>query len=152
LQVINRVVTVLEAITAGASYWFTPGKVSLGFLMIPDMAAFPCYMVMAGEKGGAIEHQLAVDDHDEDFTISIKGVVKASKASDAVTANEKALRDIRKAINDDSKSAATGSLGDLTVKAWFTEGPDMDDGYLMQGYGFFDQRLNVTINGQFGEL
>lgn len=149
LQVIDRIVTVLSAITAGANYWYTPGKVNKGFLLVPDIMAFPCYMVMAGEKGGAIESSGLPDYYDENFVVSIKGVVKCSKSSDAVDMNEKALADIRKAINTDSVSTAAGSLGVIATLTWITEGPDMDDGYLIQNFGFFDQKITVRINETF---
>lgn len=152
LQVIDRIVNRLSAITAGSDYWYTPGKVSKGFIMIPDIPSFPCYMVMAGEKGGEIVATGLPDHHDENFTISIKGVIKCSSGPDAVSMLERALRDVRKAINTDSISGDAGSLGVIAVKTWFTEGPDMDDGYLIQNYGFFDQRVSVMITGEFGEL
>lgn len=152
LQIIDRFVTVLSAITAGASYWYTPGKVSKGFLLVPDIPAFPCYMVMAGEKGGQIVPEGMPDEHTETFTVSVKGVVQCNSSAEAMTTIERALRDVRKAINDDSVSGSAGTLGVLAESVWIVEGPDMDDGYLIQNYGFFDQRFQVKIIGLFGEL
>ena len=151
LQVIDRVVTVLGAVTAGADYFFTPGRVVKRWVHLDEINAFPCYMVTAGEKGGQIITSGAPDVYEETFYISVKGVIKDS--SDTVTKCEQALRDIRKAINTDSMSGASGSLGAITDSIKCTEGPDMDDGYLsLEGYGFFDQRVEVQIHGNFGEL
>ena len=151
LQVIDRVVTVLGAITAGADYFFTPGRVYKRWVHLDEINAFPCYMVTASDKGGPIDTSGAPHVYEETFYISIKGVIKDS--NDTVTKCEQALRDIRYAINTDSKSGVAGSLGALTDSIKCTEGPDMDDGYLsLEGYGFFDQRVEVKIHGDFGEL
>jgi len=151
LQVIDRIVTVLSAITTGSDYFFTPGQVAKRFMHSDEVQAYPCYMVMAGDKGGAITSQGLPYHHDEIFTVSIKGVI--SDDADTVTKCEQALRDIRKAIHADSISGAAGSLGVIAVSVWIVEGPDMDDGFLsLQGFGYFDQKVQVTINGEFGEL
>ncbi len=153
LQVINRIVTVLSAITAGTDYWFTPAKVAKKFLTPEEAMGFPCYMVMAGEKGNRIEHQGAPNVYDEWFTVSVKGIIKNS--SDTVTESEKALRDIRKAINADSISGTAGTLGNLSgvIEVRIDQGPDMDDGsWSINGYGFFDQPITVHISGDYGEL
>jgi hypothetical protein len=153
LQVINRIVTVLGAITAGTDYWFTPAKVAKKFLTPEEAVGFPCYMVMAGEKGNRIELAGSPKVYDEFFTVSVKGIIKNS--SDTVTDCEKALRDIRKAINDDSISGTSGTLGNMTgvVAIRIDQGPDMDDGsWSINGYGFFDQPISVHITGDYGEL
>lgn len=151
LQVIDRFVTVLAAVVTGSSYFFTPGKVAKRFMHLDEISAFPCYMVTAGDKGQQIELTGAPDEYTEWFSVSVKGVIKDSE--DTVTTCEQALRDVRKAINEDSKSGAAGSLGVLTDEVLAVEGPDMDDGMLsLQGYGFFDQRFRVRIHGDFGVL
>ena len=151
LQVIDRIVAVLGAITTGTDYFFPPGKVAKRFMHLEEINAFPCYMVMAGEKGQSIQLAGAPNEYDEVFSVSIKGVIKDSE--DTVTTCEQALRDIRKAINTDSISGTAGSLGAIADQVTFVEGPDMDDGYLsLQGYGYFDQKVMVHIHGDFGEL
>jgi hypothetical protein len=151
LQVIDRIVTVLTAITTGSDYFFTPGKVAKRFMHESEISAYPCYMVSAGDQGGPIEMEGAPDAYEEIFYVSIKGVIKDS--TDTVTKCEQALRDIRKAINTDSKLQTAGALGTLTDEVLAVQGPDMDDGYLsLQGFGFFDQKFRVRTHGDFGEL
>ena len=150
LQVIDRIVTVLAAITTGSSYWYTPKKVSKGLLNDNQIPGYPCYMVTDGEKGGPIKPVGLPYHHDEIFNVSIHSIIKSS--SDTVSMNIKALADVRKAIHADSISGAAGSLGVIAVSVWFVEGPDMDDGVLLKNYGYFVQNVQVTINGEFGEL
>lgn len=142
LQVRDRVVAVLKAITAGADYFYTPGVVEKRFVHWAEAKAFPTYMVCPG-SGGRIEIE-STQNYDEDMMLSIKCDVKDSEDPGAML--EKCLHDIRRAIDIDSRSGAAGSLGALTVEAVFEEGPTTDDGYLsLEGFGFFDQPLRVRI-------
>ena len=149
LQIIDRIVAILSAITTGSDYFFTPGKVAKRFMYAEEIDAYPCYMVTAGEKGGAVDSVGLPNYYDENFTISIRGVIKDD--ADTVTKCEQALADVRKAINADSiPGAPVGSLHELAILTWFTEGPDMDEGFLsLQGYGYFNQRVTVRINETF---
>lgn len=150
LQVIDRIVTVLTAITAGANYFYTPYAVQKRFVHWAEAAGFPLYMVFSA-TGGKVELGGAPDLYDEDFLVSIKGYVQDS--TDTVSKMERAIRDIRKAINDDSKSGAAGSLGAMCVEVAIEEPPETDNGYLsLEGFGFFDQRIRIKIAGDFGEL
>lgn len=153
LQVANRIYAVLGAITAGANYWATPGHVAKRFKHLNEIPAFPCYMVTPA-SGGRTEYSGSPDEYDETFYLSIKGVVKCS--DDSVTPMEQSLRDIRKAINDDSTdNTTTGALGNIdgVVEVRIEDGVETDDGYLsLDGFGFFDQKIRVTITGTEGEL
>lgn len=151
-QAIERIVTVLAAITTGASYFYTPAAVIKRFVHWRE-ASFgpdnPLYMVFRDSGGGIgyIGHEL----YCEDWNINVKGYVQDN--NDTVTKLERAIRDIRKAINDDSKSEAAGSLGALAAAVTIEEPPETDNGYLsLEGFGFFDQRIRIRTDGDFGEL
>jgi len=152
LQIIDRIITVLKAIIAGENYFYTPYAVAKKFTHWQEASMTPTkphYMVFR-DSGGSIEFA-GTDLYDEHWYINIKGYVKDN--SDTVTKLEKAIRDIRKAINDDSKSAVAGSLGALGVQTIFEEPPTTDNGYLSsEGFGFFDMRIKVITSGDFGEL
>jgi len=149
LQVINRIVAVLQAIVAGDNYFYTPYAVVKKFLLESELKGYPTYMVFAS-TGGNIEIA-STNLYDETFMVSVKGWV--SDPSDTVTKVENAVRDIRRAINEDSKLGTAGSLGALTVEVRIKEPPDTDDGYWsIANLGFFDQRIEVTISGDYGEL
>lgn len=150
LQVLDRIVAVLQTITAGDDYFFTPGEVVRRFVHWSEAKVFPTYMVFAA-SGGKVELSGAPDLYDEDVMVSVKGIVRHPE--DTVSLIEKALRDVRRAINEDAKSGAAGSLGVLAVETRIEEGPETDDGYLsIEGFGFFDQRIRVRIAGDYGEL
>lgn len=149
LQVINRIVAVLQAIVAGGNYFYTPGAVTKKYLTESELKAFPTYMVFAS-TGGSIEI-VSTNLYDETFIVSIKGWIQDQ--ADTVTKVENAVRDIRRAINEDSKSGVAGSLSTLAVEVRIEEPPDTDDGYWsVANLGWFDQRIRVTISGDFGEL
>jgi hypothetical protein len=152
LQVIDRIVNRLQAITAGSDFFFTPARVAKKLLHIDQTTATPVYMVMAGEQGGPIEEDGPPDVYHETFYVSVKGVIRDN--ADTVTKCEQALRDIRRAINEDTRpTAGTGSLHDIADRVIVVKGPDMDDGYnSLNGFGYFDQQFQVEIHGDFGEL
>jgi hypothetical protein len=148
LQVIERVVTVLKAITAGASYFYTPAHVSKGFVAEPQ--GYPVYQVLS-ESGGEIE--LYSDQQNaESFYIAIVG--KVQDASDVVTKIENALRDVRKAINEDFKPGmGAGSLINLASDMRIEAPPDIE--YEFEGvgfFGYFSQRVRFQVYGEFGEI
>jgi hypothetical protein len=151
LQVINRIVAVLQGISTGATYFYTPGAVIKRFVHWAEVKSFPTYMVFTG-SGGTVELSGAAGDaseYTEDFFISIKGWVKDSE--DTVTRLENCIADIRKAIDADSRSGAAGSLGALAVETRIEESPETDDGYLsLEGFGFFDQKIRISIAGVMG--
>ena len=152
LKIIDRIVTILQAIIAGDSYFFTPYDVAKKFVHWEEAkvkANRPQYMIFR-DSGGRTEFA-GTNLYDEHWFINVKGYVKHN--SDTVTPLEKAIRDIQKAINDDSKSDAAGSLGQLGIQVIFEEPPSTDNGYLSsQGFGFFEQRVKVISTGDFGEL
>ena len=151
LQVINRIVAVLQAITTGATYFYTTGQVAKRFIHWSEAKSFPTYMVFTGSGGTVVLSGASGDDSEytEDFYVSVKGIVKDSV--DTVTRLENSIADIRKAIDADSRSSAAGSLGVLAVETRIEESPETDDGYLsMEGFGFFDQKIRISIAGVIG--
>jgi hypothetical protein len=151
LQVINRIVEVLGGIVTGPVYFYTSGVVVKRFVHWSECKAFPTYMVFTA-PGGTVELSGAAGDdseYTEDFYVSVKGIVKDNV--DTVTRMERCIADIRKAIDADSRSGVAGSLGVLAVQARIEDSPETDDGYLsLEGFGFFDQKIRVSIAGVMG--
>jgi hypothetical protein len=151
-QIIERVVTVLAAITAGSDFFYTPADVIKRYVhwreanLSPDN---PLYMVFR-DSGGTITY-IGENNYCADYFINVKGYVQDN--NDTVTKMERAIRDVCKAINDDSKGESAGTLGALAAAVTIEEPPETDNGYLsLEGVGFFDQRIRVRIDGEFGEL
>jgi len=146
LQVLDRIGEILQSITAGETYFYTPGAVMKRFVHWAEAPAFPCYMIFSG-SGGSIETTAQATphvEHTETFEVSIKGYVKDD--TDTVSMMEKCIADIKRAIYADFRSQAAGSLGVLAVNLEFLEPPTTDDGYLsLEGFGFFDLRVEVSI-------
>lgn len=151
-QCIDRIVIILGAITAGDNYFYTPFDVIKEFLIWRDAKLTkdkPLYMVSRG-SGGVIT-QIGEHLYELEFIISIQGYVQ--DPSDAVTRLCRAVRDVQKAVNDDSKSEDTGTLGDLAAAVTMEESPETDNGYFSpEDVGWFDQKVRVRIDGDFGEL
>ena len=147
LQVIDRLVAVLTAITAGADYFYKPAEVLKRLVAIDECSGFPVYMVFP-VSGGPIDFSGAPDEYDEDMEILIKGYAKDTL--DPVTEVERCLRDVRRAINEDSKSGVAGTLGVLAVETRIEASPETE--FSIDGFGGFDQRIRVKITGTFGEI
>lgn len=145
LQIIDRFVTVLKAITAGADYFYTPYQVEKKALIQPEVSGTPCYLVLP-DSGGAIEVS-GQELYDEHFYVAVTGIVQ--DYDDIATKLERAIRDVRKAINEDSTSETSGTLGTLAVQVRIDEPPEID---YFENFGFFNQRFRVVISGDFGEL
>jgi hypothetical protein len=147
LDVIDRVVEVLEGITSGASYFYTPAAVSKRFIHWAEVKGTPVYMVSA-DSGGTISYA-APDLISEEFYINVKGIVQDKE--DVVAALERALRDVRVAILADTEpTAGSGSLGELGALVFFDEPPTTDNGYLSaEGLGFFEQRIRIHIASEW---
>lgn len=152
LRVLDRIITVLGAITAGANYFYTPARVARRVMDYDECDVFPCLMVTAGEGGQPIEYA-GEQQYDETFNISIKGFVRDDADPNSVM--EKVVRDIRYAINQDTLNGASGALGDgvLCVYCIFRQSPETDNGFLSQiGLAYFDQQVEVRVSGDWGEI
>jgi hypothetical protein len=148
LQVIDRVVRVLESIQEGSEYFYSPKAVVKGFVSNPS--AYPVYQVTS-ESGGEVQHNSDMQNI-ENFCIAVHGIVQS--ATDVVTPLEESIRDVRKAINDDFLAGgAADSLVALTMGLTMEETPDIAYGFESTGaFGYFTQKIMVKIFGEFGEL
>ncbi|MEN6560865.1 MAG: hypothetical protein ABFD52_08840 [Acidobacteriota bacterium] len=143
LQVIDRIIVVLQAIVEGDSFWKTTGQVARRWIAPNEAIAFPVYGVHASD-GQAPEEDAG--EYREEFAVVVEGVVKS--ATDTVTEMEHALADVRRAVDTDSRDGATaGALGTLTVyvrvgRSWTDEGENV-----ASGLGYFWQEFLVQIAG-----
>lgn len=150
LQVLERVEAVLRAIVAGEKYNYTPALVSRRFIHWSELNAFPAYSISSASGGKIDISSIGRPEVEwtEEFYISIKGVVQDN--SDTMTKIENCIEDIRKAILEDARNPAAGSLLNLTLAVDIDEPPMTDDGYLsLEGYGFFDLRVKFTITNLY---
>lgn len=148
LQVIDRVVSVLKSISAGADYFYTPMEVCKGFKAA--LRGYPAYLVLSASGGEIMQH---LDQQlDEAFYVEIRGAVQ--DVGDVVTPLERALRDVRKALNDDFKpEAGAGSLITLATSMMIDTPPEIDYEFEGQGFfGYFVQRIRFQVSGEFGEI
>lgn len=148
LTVRDRIVTVLAAITAGDDYHKTPYGVIARFVHWREASGYPLYMVYI--ESAEPPEFAGTERYDQDVIFTIKGYVKHD--SDTLKEMLYCMADIRKAINIDSKSGVAGTLGTLTVQtridSFWT-----DNGYLaLEGFGFFELKIAVTVSGDEGEL
>jgi hypothetical protein len=150
LQALERVRTVLQAITTGATYWKQPYEVLNKAILLEQMKAFPTYMVFTAPSDRT-ELAGAPDNYNEVFQVTVCGIVEDK--SDPPAALEKALQDVRKAINTDSKLQTAGALGNITLSTTMYGQVKTDEGLLSsEGFAYFEQPVDVLINGDFGEL
>lgn len=149
VQILDRLVEALEAIREGASYFATPASVAKRYTHWKEIVRGPAYSVHIDSEGEG-ETKMG-DGRTETFHFNIKGVVMDEK--DPATAVAHASRDVRYAIDQDFKSAATGSLGTLCLGVFFDGPPDTDNGYLsLEGKGQFEQRVRIVARGTIGTL
>jgi hypothetical protein len=150
LTVIDRIVAVLGAIAAGATYWYTPAAVVKRFQHWQEVTAgFPIYMVSLGS--GGVRELYSHKTFYETFFVSIKGYVQDN--ADTATKILRCWQDIRLALTTDMESAASGALASLCTQVRCREFPETDDGYLsLEGFGFFDIRVEVQITDTTGYI
>lgn len=153
LQVIDRIYALIGAIVAGSDYFATPKEVTRRLILLDQAKfGFPVYMIFSGPGGKGIDLEGAPNNYGEAFRVLVKGIVQHD--SDTVTALEQSLRDIRKKINDDTKpGAGSGSLFELCVKVEMFGPVLTDEGLLSDdGFAYFEQPVDVLIEGDFGVL
>jgi hypothetical protein len=150
LQVVERVVEVLQSITAGADYYYTPYAVTKRYVE-PDAAdGFPFYMVHIDGSTERPESHLD-SEYVETIVVSVKGYVKCD-LNENVTIVSRCIRDVQRAIDRDSRSTSVGSLGQLTVSLDI-DTYTTDSGLAgLDGFGLFEQRIVVRVEGDWGEL
>lgn len=155
VQAIDRVATVLGAITAGSDYWYTPGRIAKLYIPNEEIDCEVTYMIFAGIGEGTIEFAGAGGGVDslymEDVFITIQGVVRSD--SDTATMVGKCIRDIRKAIDADSCSGVAGTLGAMFVETRMEKAPITDNGWFANlNYGRFEIQLRVKTEGTYANL
>ena len=145
LQVLDRFYTALEAIRAGDDYYYTPHKVAKAMLSFENAKYGPLYMTLPESDGELFDES---DMHyTETFHVSVKGIVH--DRADLGTILEKAIRDVRYAIDQDARSSTAGTLGVLCDLVSIDEPPDVD---YFDDFGFFEQRFRVQISGDYRTL
>ena len=155
LQIIERVVAKLKTIAAGTTYWYGAPHVLQQVIHPAEVEAEVTYCVTAGEGGGSITVEGAAGDgtqYWEDFIVAIKGYIRTD--GNPAEALEKAIHDVRTAIDEDSRDRVTaGSLGNLAIAVTLERSPETDNGYgSVVGLGFFDLQVRVRIEGTYAEL
>lgn len=140
-QVVDRIVTVLGAITAGADFWAKP-LVLRRAIDPKEAASFPVYGVFTGDGQDPEESEGEVR---EVFEVVVKGIVQST--ADTVRAQERAIADIRKAIDRDSRLGTAGTLGALTVSVRLGKSATDEGDNIREGLGYFAQWIKVRIFG-----
>jgi len=140
LRVADRFIAVLAAITAGATYWYTPHEVKRDVIPYENAKHGPVYSVFT-EGAGPIQIE-SNNNIDETFYIAVDGIV--FDRSDPVAVVEKALMDVRLSIDTDSINPAANTLGTLCYLVRMDESPDMD---YWENYAAFRQRFRIQIQG-----
>ena len=150
LAIRNRIVTVLSAIAAGATYWTTPARVMTRWVHWREYQGdYPLFMVALG-SGGQRDFN-SCDNIDETFAISIKGFVRDNEDTSARILE--CWQDIRVALAVEMGSSNPDALPALgVIQLSIKEPPDTDDGYLAMenGLGFFDVRVDIQFNDTLG--
>ena len=152
LQVLDRVVVVLQEIVAGDDYFYTPGGVIKGIVAYDTITSFPGDMVYLGSEHQAPEYHL--DGTVLKFpTVQIEGYVDATGEEDTITRLIKHLADVQRAVNEDSKSGAgPDSLGVIADYARVGIA-ETDDGMLAgEGRAGFKLSIQCCVSGEWGEL
>jgi hypothetical protein len=153
LQVIDRVVEVLKGIVGGGpDYFYTP-DVLKGFRMHTSVTKFPCYMVAL--EGMPERPRPTLDsNYFQTVAVSIKAWVDLEQG-ESVTKLMRCLRDVQKAINEDTKPGAGPlSLGVICCQC-NVDTAEADSGFMAvegRGFGYFDQRVVAVVEGDWGEL
>lgn len=106
-QLIDAVVTRLEAITDGTTYWTKPGGVGRDWKHYTDVQSFPFYGVIDGDEEPIEETNNEVT---ESFSVIIVAWIKND--ADRRQALNRSVADIRRAIYADE---TWGGLADYTV-------------------------------------
>ena len=143
LQVIDRIVKVLQDIVPGDDYWAERQPlVFKRYVTEKDQVTFPVYGVFQG-PGEPIEE--INGEYAETFEVVVKGVVKSFE--DIAEAIEHSLEDARTAIDADARSGEPGTLGAMTVFVRLGASETDEGENSAVGLGHFLQRFIVQIVG-----
>lgn len=149
LTVLKRFETILGAISAGDTYHYTPHKVDKHPIPYELAKYGPLYQIFSGDEAGPVDQaHRGHGIYSETFHVNIQGFVH--DRTDLTTKLEKALADVREAVNTDALSAATGSLGAITDQVRMDE--SAESGYFSDtedDFALFNQRWRVEITGTY---
>jgi hypothetical protein len=149
VQILDRIVTVLDAIREGASYFATRASVEKRMTHPEEVLRGPAYSVHVDSGGDAVPE--LGDRRTETLFFNIKGVVVDEKDPAAAIAH--AIRDVRYAIDQDFLAGGAGSLQTLAVNLFFDEAATTDNGYYsLNGRGWFEQRVRVIVKGTLATI
>ena len=142
LQVRDRFITVLSAIIAGETYFYTPELVTKSFVEYAKGPGKIRLTAYTDEGGEIVNHSGAVD---ETFYIAVEGYVE--NQSDPVAMAEKVIQDIRVAIDADAKTFNASNLGGLCLQVVMDESVDVVNEMAVEGIILFRQRFRCMITG-----
>lgn len=131
-QLIDAIVARLGAITAGATYWYTPGEVARDWKNYSEITGFPFYGVIDGEQHG---DELTNMEIQETFTVIIVGWIKDT--TDRRQAVRRAIADVMKAVHSDD------TWGDLALRTLAPFSTTDQSALVAKPYGYFE--LSVPI-------
>lgn len=152
-KVADRFVTILGSIAAGNDYFFTPMEVAKHYIFPEEAACVqnrPVYSVYPeGSSGSFFVETGGV--YDEKYPLTVHGIVE--NPVDIVGDLEKAVRDVRKAVEADSRNTDPGALGDLCINVSIENPPETDGGAFSGiGRGYFAQEFMIHVSGDVTEL
>jgi len=150
LLALERVVAVLQAITAGDDYWYTPAGVRMRAIAFEKEVGDPWYAVFV-ESAPRMQLDGPSNLWTEDMIVTVSGFVRDNV--DTVSKMLKCIQDIRRAIETDATSGLPGSLSQIAEETIPDEGYETDDGlFSAQGFGLFDQKVRIRVAGYIQEL
>jgi len=153
LKVADRFVTILKNITAGDNYFFTPLEVVKHYVFPEEAACIkdrPVYSVYPEGSGGSFSDKTG-GVYAEIYPLVVHGIVE--NPVDTVGDLEKAVRDVRKAVEADSRDESSGALGDLCINVSIASPPETDGGVFSGiGRGYFSQEFMIHVSGLVTEL
>lgn len=143
LQIADRIVDVLKAITEGEDYFKTPGMIVRRHIGDRETVAYPVYAVFIADGEAPEEIN---GEYTETFEVSVSGIVQSH--TDLVEEMEHAIADIRKAIDADARDGSTsGALGTLAIYVRLGKSTTGTGENLPLGLEYFEQRFTVQVAG-----
>ena len=132
-QLIAAVTAAIGGMTAGATYWYTPGEILTDSIHYSDAKVWPSYAVLGGNEAPD-----APDDNEdvhEAFAVTVKGWV--SDHADRLKVLRRCVADLKKLL------AANMTWGGLAVRTSSPAVRVTDPSALEKPFGYFE--LTFTI-------
>jgi len=148
IQVRDRFITVLGAITVAGGYYHTPDLVTKSPIQYAKDPGKIRLIAYTDEGGEIANHSGAVD---ETFYVGVEGYIENQDDPNKVA--EEVLQDVRRAIDADAKNPSAGYLGGLCLQVVMDESANVDNEMAMEGINRFFQKFRCMITGaDFSEL